>query len=374
MIIPERFNRILLIMLVLIMALPAYSHAQHMGEVLIKHGEVDDDLYLAGGQVDLYATVNGDVVVAGGQVNLEGDINADVMAAGGTITLRSMVADDARLAGGDVRVSGLVGDDLVAAGGRVYLSPVARVGGRAWLSGGEIRVDGHVVEELRASGGRVVITGKVDGNVELWAEQIVIEETAVISGNLHYKSPREADIASGARIDGEVVHTPVEVHMKPVIARAAFVVLVLLFSIMLTAVLLYLLFPDFSLRVSQSLRDEPWLSLGIGLAVFAGVPVLMAILFSTLIGVWLALMLLAIYLVTLLAGYFAGALFVGNMALNKLGKTEVSKTLRSITLALAILVLAVLNLVPLLGSLINWVVLLAGVGALSRHVYSAYKV
>ncbi len=352
----------------------AQAYAQGFGEVVIKRGTVDDDIYLAGAQVDLYATVNGDVVVAGGQLNLEGDIKADVIATGGRITLRGAVGDDARLAGGEIRVASQIGDDLVAAGGRIHLSPAARIGGRAWLSGGEVRIDGHVVDELRVSSGRVVIAGAVNGNAELWADQVIIEETAVISGNLHYKSAHEAIIAAGAHIDGEVVHTPVEVDMKPVVASVIFAGLVLLFSIIVTAVVLYLLFPDFSLRVSQSLRSEPWLSLGVGLAVFAGVPVLMVILFATAIGVWLALMLLAIYLVLLLTGYFSGALFVANAGLNLLRKTEVSKALRATALAVAIFTLAVFNLVPLLGGLVNWAVLLAGIGALSRQLYLAYRV
>lgn len=367
------FHRIFFLLLIITTFVPVLSNAQQLGEVVIKRGVVDDDLYLAGAQVDLYATVNGDAVIAGGQLNLEGDINADVIAAGGSISLRGPVADDARLAGGEIRVAGRVGDDLVAAGGRIHISPVASIGGRAWISGGELRIDGRVIEELRASGGRVVITGVVNGNVELWADEIVIEETAVISGNLHYKSSHEASIASGARIDGEVRHTPLEVDVRPVVASVIFAGLAILLSIIITAVVLYLLFPDYSLRASQSLRNEPWLSLGVGLAVFAGVPLLGVILFSTALGVWLALMLLAIYLVMLLAGYFVGALFVGNAGLDLLRKTEVSKALRAIALAIAIFALAVFNLVPLLGSLVNWAVMLAGIGALSRQLYQLYR-
>jgi len=367
------FQRIFSLLVVMTALLPVLSHAQQVGEVVIKRGMVDDDLYLAGAQVDLYANVNGDVVIAGGQLNLEGDISADVTAAGGSISLHGQVADDARLAGGDIRVAGRIGDDLVAAGGRIHIGPVASIGGRAWLSGGELRIDGQVVEELRASGGRVVISGKVNGNVDLWADEIIIEDTAVISGNLHYKSAHPASIASGARIDGEVIYTPVEGHLKQVIAGAVFAMLILLFSIILTAVLLYLLFPEFSLQVSQSLRNQTWQLSALGLAVFAGAPVLMLILFSSAIGVWLALMLLAIYLVLLPAGYFVGAMFVGNAGLDLLHKADAGKALRAIALAIAILVLAVINLVPLLGSLINWLVLLAGIGALSRRLYLVYR-
>ena len=348
---------------------PVQSLAQDFGHVIVKHGNVDDDLYLAGGQVDLYASVSGDAVVAGGQLHLEGDIMADLIAAGGKIDLRGSVGDDARIAGGDVRVSSRIGDDLIAAAGRIYLSPVSRTGGRAWLSGGEVRVDGEVADELRASGGRVVIAGTVHGNVELWAEDIIIEPTAVIAGDLNYRSAREARIASGARIDGAVVHTPVDIDIRPVVTGVIFAMLALLLSLVVTAVVLYLLFPEFSLRVARSMGDEPWLSLAWGLAVLAGVPFLIVILFSTAVGAWLALMLLAIYLVLLLAGYCVGALFVGNTGLKMLGRIDAGKGLRATALSIALLALMVFNLVPLLGSLVNWAVLLGGMGALSRQFY-----
>ena len=354
--------------------LPAVPlHAQEFGEVVIKRGSVDDDLYLAGGQVDLYAAVSGDVVVAGGQLHLEGDIEADLIAAGGKIDVRGRVGDDARLAGGDVRVSSVIGDDLIAAGGRIYLSPVARTGGRAWLTGGDVRIDGEVSDQLRASGGRVVIAGSVSGDVELWADEIVIEQSAVITGRLHYTSSREASIADGARIDGGVVHTPVDVDVVPVVAGLALAMLALLISLVVTAVVLYLLFPDFALRVSRSVSDQPWIALLTGLAVLAGVPLLAVILFSTGVGIWLALMLLAVYLVMLLAGYFAGALFVGNAGLRMLRRDEAGKAARAAALSVAMLALAIVNLVPLLGGLLNWLVMLAGLGALSRELYLSHR-
>ena len=369
----DGLSRLLRLWLLSIALLPSFAQAQHVGEVIIKHGEIDDDIYLAGAQIDLYATVNGDVVAAGGELNLEGDINADVIAAGGVVTLLGVVADDARLAGGHIRVKGKVGDDLVAAGGRIQLSPIARVGGRAWLSGGEIRIDGHVVDELRVAAGRVVISGKVDGNVEIRAEHITITETAEINGYLHYKSPQEADIASGVRIDGEVVHTPVDVDFKPLIAQLVFAGLIALISMVLTAVVLYLLFTEFAQSVSQSLQAQPWLSLGIGLAVFAAVPLLVVILFSTLVGLWLALLLLVVYGVVVLTGYLCGALFIANAGLKRMGKTEVSRAKRASALAVTLLALALISLVPLLGGLVNWLVLLAGIGALSRQLYSQYS-
>ena len=369
-------NRFLHLLLLLVLAatfFPALARAQAAGEVLIKRGVVDDDIYMAGAQVDLYATVKGDVVVAGGQLNLEGVIEEDLLAAAGTIELRSDVGDDARIAGGEIRVAGRISDDLVAAGGRIHLSPAAIVGGRAWIAAGDLRLDGEVTQELRASAGRVVIAGTVNGHVELLAEQVIIEESAVIKGDLHYQSTVPARIADGARIAGKVTHTQVEVDIRPVVASVIIASLFVLISIIITAVVLYLLFPGYSLRTSELLGAEPWVSLGIGLAIFAGTPVLVLILMSTALGVWLALMLLALYLVMLLTGYFIGALFLGNTVLNRMRKNEAGKAARALALALAIVVLALFNLVPLLGTLLSWAVLLAGTGALGRQLYLSYR-
>lgn len=365
----ERFHLYISIALLIAALLPAHAGAQDFGHVVSKHGAVNDDLYLAGGQVDLYASVDGDVVVAGGQLHLEGDISADVIAAGGRIELRGNVMDDARVAGGDLRISGRIGDDLVAAGGRIHLSPVSHIGGRAWLSGGEVRIDGVVDDELRASGGRIVITGTVGADVELWADQIIINDGAVISGNLHYRSAKPASIASGARIEGTVTHTPVEVGIQPVLVSVLIAGLLMLVSSVLAAVVLYLLFPEFAMRVSQGLVREPLASFAVGLAVFAATPVLVLMLFASVIGFWLALALLAVYLLLLLAGYFAGAMAVGTVLVKAAGKADAGKRVRAGALALAICLLAVINLIPLLGALINWVVLLAGVGALGRQFY-----
>jgi cytoskeletal protein CcmA (bactofilin family) len=354
--------------------LPAsFLFAQDVGERVVKRGTINDDIYLAGGEVELLATVQGDVTVAGGQVNLEGDINGDVIAAGGSVILRSAVADDARLAGGNVQVRGAVGDDVIAAGGRVLLGPDARVGGRAWLSGGEIRVDGDVGQELRAAGGRVNITGKVRGDVFVQADEIAIGSDAVIMGQLHTKGPREARIADGARIDGEVSHTTVEVPVAPMVASLVGAGLVLLLSLIITGVVLYLIFPNFAARCTQSLRDAPWPCLGMGVAVFAATPVVILVLLVTAVGVWLALLLLAAYFILLLLGYLTGTLFVGEAGLRLIGKNDPSKAWRATGLAVALLVLTVVGLIPLLGGLIAWLVLLAGMGALMRQMSLAYK-
>lgn len=358
----------------LMIALPVtLIFANDFGERVVKHGSIDDDIYLAGGEVEMQATVKGDVTVAGGQLDLDGDIKGDVMAAGGTVILRGKVEDDVRMAGGEVEVLNTVGDDVFAAGGRVRLGREAKVGGRAWLSGGDIRIDSTINQELHAAGGRIVLSGQVNGDVYLRGEQMEIGPSAIIKGNLYTRGPREARIAKGAQISGQIKHTPVQVPVGKIVARLIGTAVVLLLSLMIAAVVLYLMFPRMAERATQSLREAPWPCLGFGLAVFAGTPVVIAILLGIGIGLWLALILLLAYLLLLILGYFTGALFVAEAGLRLLKKQDSSKTMRAVALCVSLLVLVIVNVIPLIGGLIFWLVLLGGVGALKREMYLAYR-
>jgi cytoskeletal protein CcmA (bactofilin family) len=346
--------------------------AQQAGEHVSVSGMIDDDLYLAGGQVDLYASVAGDVVVAGGQLNLEGNVRADVTAAGGDIELRGTVGDDARIVGGNLRVLAKINDDLVAAAGHLQVASTSDIGGSAWLAAGEVLVDGKIRDELHAQGGEVIITGSIGGNTEIWAEDIEIGSSAIILGNLRYKSPNPAIIADGARIEGTITHVPVETLAAPVIAGFLLGCVFILLSLVITSAVLYLVFPGVASACSKTISDKPWTSLGYGLAVFAAVPFVAVLLLSTGIGVFLALLLLAAYFVMLLLGYIAGAYYVAELGMRKFNKDKAGKTMHVISLGLALAVLFIVNIIPIFGSLLNWLVLLAGIGALKLQLVGAY--
>jgi cytoskeletal protein CcmA (bactofilin family) len=368
-----RMSRIIFVVGLMITIPASILLANDVGERVVKRGTINDDLYLAGGEVSMLASVTGDVTVAGGELDLDGEIKGDLMAAGGKVILRGTVSDDVRIAGGELEILNAIGDDLIAAGGRLRLDRATKIGGRAWLSGGDIRIDSQIGQELRAAGGRVILSGQVQGDVYLRGKQLEITSSAVINGDLFTRGPQQARIAEGAQIKGEIQHTPVEVPVGEIVAKLVGAALVLLIGLMITGVVLYLMFPGIAERATQSLRDEPWPCLGFGLAVFAGTPLVIVILLSIAVGAWLALLLLAAYAIMLLLGYLIGALFVGEAGLRLIGKGEPSQTARVVALCVALLVLVIVNLIPLLGSLIFWLVLLAGMGALKRQMYLAYK-
>lgn len=346
--------------------------AQEAGETVRIHGVIADDVYAAGGTVDVLATVDGDVVLAGGRVTVGERVKGDVMAAGGVVNVRADIADDVRLAGGDVLLSGAVGDDVIAVGGNVTLAPDAKVSGRAWLSGGRIEVAGTVDGELAAAGGRIVLSGRIGGDVDLTGHAISILDSAIIEGNLVYRSPREAEIAAGAQIRGTTRYEPIERSIKPIVAAAAGMSILVLLSLIVTGGALFLVFPRFIEAAVASIRSEPWKTLGLGLAVFAATPVVIGLLFMTVIG-WLpAIVIGALYLILLLAGFLTGAFYIGDVGFGLARRDAVSLVRRLGSFVAALVVILLLALVPLLGVLLLFAPLLLGLGALTLGMYRAY--
>ncbi len=345
--------------------------AQEIGESVSRHGTVKEDIYLAGGNVDVAATVDGDVVAAGGTVTVGDEIKEDALLAGGSVTVHGKVHDDVRAAGGSLTLDADVGDDALLAGGNVTLTPASRVGGRAWLAGGELDIAGHIGKELKAAGGHIVIAGEVMGDATLAGDDIEIKPETVIHGNLRYMSPKPAVIDKAAKIDGTITHLPGARH-EPSAAGATAAGIGMLVSVMVTGIVLLLLLPRVAAAVTQQIAQAPWKSLGLGLAVLTATPLVIVLLWVSLIGVWLGFILLAVYLIALLAGFLAGALCAGEAALTRLRRqVELTRGARVAALVIALIVVGVLGLVPGLGGLVIFGMLLFGLGGLALQVYRA---
>lgn len=355
--------------LIAALSLPAYG--QFFGETVRRTGPVNEDLYAAGGTVTLDVDAAGDVVAAGGRVDVGSNIKGDAIVAGGTVEIRGTILDDVRVAGGDVNARARIGGDFIAAGGSVRLAPEATVGARAWIAGGNVDVAGRVARNLRIAAGEAQMAGEVRGDVDVAARKLVIAPGAVIHGNLVYRSDQPATIDPSARIAGTVTRLPAPAGPPPAAARAG-AGLLFLGSLMLTAVVLYLAFPAFFDRAARTLSTQPWASLALGLALLVTVPFVTVILFVSLLGLPLGLLLLAAYFIALPVGLLTGIYFVAQTALAKLSPAKTSRTgWRLGAIILACVALALIGLIPVAGALVWLILALIGLGALGITTFRA---
>ena len=364
-----RMNIIKVLSLGLMLILPFSSFsAPDTGETVTKRGSVNDDYYAMGGTVDIDADITGDVLAFGGELFIGRRIQGDVMAGGGSVNIRGEISDDVRTAGGDINIDANIGDDLVAAGGAIRVSSGTSIGGGAWLTGGDVLMAGTVNEGLYIGSGNIRLSGTIHGDVELEGGEIQILEGALIEGSLHYKSPNEAKIHPDAKITGDITYEEMEWD-HPQRGYGIFFSLTMLVA----GTVLFLLFPGFTTTAVGRVSVNPWKNLGVGLALLVVTPIAAVLLMGIVLGVWVGLSIFALYFVALLLGFLISCFFLGDWGARRLHKDVTTKGRRILSLAIAIILIGLVQLIPLIGGLFTFALLLFGLGAGILQLHYIYS-
>lgn len=321
------------------------------------------------------ASIRGNEFRAGGHVEFDERVNRSAFLGGGNVSVRGAVGRDLYAAGGEVRLEGEVDGSARMAGGTLRIEPQALVTGDAILAGGSIAVDGSVVGNLRAFGERIVVNGRVGGDLQLAGERLRLGPDARISGQVSYRSGDDLVIEPGAQVGGGVKRITGDRAWRRA-ARGAAIAggVTLSLGILLLGAILVLAMPRVSREAAASIRQQPWQVLGLGFAMLVGVPVALALLVVTIIGIPLAVLLAFAYGALLILGYLVGALFVGDLALGRIDAAKLDSVWwRVLFMLLAIVALAFAKAVPVVGPLASLILFLAGLGALTRRAWSGLR-
>lgn len=332
--------------------------------VVLPPGDVHEGWYFAAGdRVIISGTVNGDAYVAGGMVQVDGKINGDLIVAGGSVTINGQVSDDVRVAGGSVECNGSVGKNLTAAGGSVRTGRESRIGGGVLAAGGSIMIGGEVVRDVVLASGEVTVSGRIDGNATVTGDGLTVLPGGRVSGDLKVitKNKDKVEIAPDA-VGGTV---EVVVKQSRDVSRILgfrkwefwFRVLWML-SLLATTLVWLLLFPRLLTSFGSTVLARPGLCALWGLAGFVAIPMVIFILAIAVIGIPLALLLLAASLWLIYISQLSLGVAFGLRALGGNGRWRLF--LASIA---GIILVHVLMLVPYLGVLLMIAGLILGPGS-----------
>ena len=366
-----------LVLLILFSVQTAFASDWREHEIV--QGTMGGDYYAAGRNIELTDEVEGDVFAAGCPVLIESHVKGDGALAGCQITLRGKIDHDLYAAGGSVRLEGEIAGNARMAGGQITISRQARIAGRTTLAGGRVEISGNTGRYLKVFANKLRLNGEVQGDADLTARSIEIGPAARIMGKLIYRSAKEAKIDPAAQIAGGTTHLTLEVSKSAAQAgRVALVVflifkLVCLLGLMLLGMVLILVFPKFAQDAAGTIASDPGKSLALGLALLVTLPFAAMLLMMTVIGIPLGMTVLLFYPLALLIGYLTAAYFIGARSAAKLRPgIAMTRGRRILSLVLALLALSIIGLVPILGELVIFIALLAGLGAWMLHGYRLY--
>jgi cytoskeletal protein CcmA (bactofilin family) len=315
------------------------------------------------------------VFAAGRDVTFQSATARNAVVAGYDVELNESTVADMIAAGANVMVAGTIRDDLLAVARSMRVESEGSVGGDARLAAETIDMEGRINGSLRAAARRITIDGTVGGKVDLLAARIVIGSGATINGDLIYRSDAEPEIADGATITGEIRHIEIERPDFPAFGMAMLgigLVIMLFWAIatLLLVVIVQAAFPGLMAASVDELRMRPWASLGRGVAILLIAWIVAGLLLASVLGMPIGGALAMANAIMWLLGFVTVSACIGLYIRHRRhGPLDVRLGGRIGWALLGAIILGVVSLVPIVGAIVTWLAIAAGVGATASELW-----
>jgi hypothetical protein len=309
---------IIILSLILILLLPSNVGAVKMlsGDQVRVDSPIEDDVFAAGGAIDINAPVDG-VVIAGGNININAPVNGDVFVVGGQISVNSDVKGKIVAAGGNIDIKGNA-RNVVIAGGNVNIFSTAVISRDAVISGGSVNN-----------------AGRVNGNLTVRAENFQNTGSA-----------------------GSVEFIKSEVSQSFQRAIGIFQILITL-GFLILGIILLKLFPVQFFKVEKEIRESTLLKTVVGFVLIIVSAVIIILVAITVIGLPVAAIMAMLFIIALMLS----TLFVSFTAGKKILDQFKLKTSDTWIFVLGFIILNLLFRIPYAGWLIQIVAISLGFGA-----------
>ena len=339
------------------------------GESVSVETVIDDDIYVCGDNVLISGTVLGDVIACGGLVSISGNVTGDVMAGAGNVIIDGYVGDDVRVGTGTLTLNGFVNDDVVAGAGNIVVSDNAQIKGDLVFGSGVMELRGDVGGNVTGGADTVKLSGNVGGNVELDVEYIYVLPGANINGSLTYTAPEEVEIQSGI-VGRDIIFNERSVREKDERIGASSIIwwFARYLALLVVGLLVLAVFPNRTPAAARAVSEGSLMNLVVGFLLVVAGFVGSILLFVTLIGIPLGLLLLFMTASVLYAVRLIFGLWLGRMIFSRLGK----ESRPWMDMALGLFVLFIFTSLPWVGFWIYLAVTFIATGALLNEKKRLY--
>lgn len=251
--------------------------------------------------------VEGDLYWAGQNLNLDdASIDRDIIAAGETLSIRDCTVGGAiRLAARTIDIAKTTIDGSVTVAGQHVVLNTDSTASCFYAVGETVALRGSV-KSAALAGDTVTIDGAVDGDVEVWADKLILGKNARITGTVNAHVSEDPERAAGAEVGALKIDRTENEDTSTVNDVIGSIVAAAL-STCFVALLLELIFPRATASAAGMLHQRPtplWVSGLVGTVAF--VPAVLLLIVS-IAGLSLAgTLLCAVIGVALVSTAFAG--------------------------------------------------------------------
>jgi len=355
-------------------------------QVSREHG---GDTYLAGEAVTEALSAPGDVFAAGSVVTTSGSVSGDAHVAGYDVDISTRTGGDLYAVGSSVNIDAPVGEDITAAGFSLRSTADAVTQGNVRLFGRTLTIDGPVAGALTAFGGTVHLNAPVSGDAWIVAETLTFGPEARIDGSLTLTAQEAVNVPPGVipqeRItleerDGRDMYRAfdqswewMEMPLLPTWLSLLSAFLISTVFLLLLAAIFLSFVPERVEKMRRRVTRQPLQTFLLGViglsALFGMVPVTAL----TVIGLPFVPVALLLIIVAWTLGYLLAAYAIARRVWVAFdGSDDPSILIKLVIVALAIVAVAVLNFIPFVGWVVNYTLVLLGVGAMTAGTLSVF--
>ena len=312
-----------------------------------------------------------DVYLTGDDVKVDYIVDGNLFILANTVTISSQIGGDAFICAKTINVEkeGYIYSNLFAAANEVNISGVVY---DLYTTANTLNINGYVYRDIRTSSDTLNFSGVIGRNAYVYSKNIEISSNsdgqssvtnkATIYGDLNYSSSSEASIPEGT-VTGSVNYSPVTTSTKSksissyILALGRFIVTVLVIW------LLYLwLAPKFLENTGALLSKKLLPVIGSGILT----PIIFVIAFVLLLILGLtsniAIIGTMLFAVLLMISNSTFVIAVNNLVCKKFNISKNTTTFGVLIITSAVIWL--LELIPVVGSILNFVIMIIGLGIL----------
>ena len=305
-------------------------------------------------------TVNGDSAIAGNLVDIIGNIDGIGFIAGQTVNVNGNL-EYGFLAGQNVNINGQISKNIYAAGETITLSKNANIGKDLFLAGNSINLNGNIQRNINIYASTVTIKKgtTINGNITIEASNIKVEDGASIKGTLKYNEDAKNDISDNSSI-GKI--TTYEINKDEGFNTSE--ILSSILNMVVVFLSITIIIPktlDKTNEIYEKKNNNYIKNIGIGFLILICVPLISLILLASNIGVYLGLILVALYAIAIYLSFIIAGYILGNLILVKLMKLNTNKYLSGI---IGIILLKILMVIPVLSTIICLIAITLGLATI----------
>lgn len=305
-------------------------------------------------------TVNGDSAIAGNLVDIIGNIDGIGFIAGQTVNVNGNL-EYGFLAGQNVNINGQISKNIYAAGETITLSKDANIGKDLFLAGDSININGNIQRNINIYASTITIKKgtTINGNITIEASNIKVEDGALIKGTLKYNEDAKNDINDNSSIEKITTYEKEKnegFNTSEILSSILNMVVVFLsITIIIPKTL------DKTNEIYEKKNNNYIKNIGIGFLILICIPLISLILLASNIGVYLGLILVALYAIAIYLSFIISGYILGNLILVKLMKLNTNKYLSGI---IGIILLKILMVIPVLSTIICLIAITLGLATI----------